>query len=114
MLLNTDFLAATLLCLYCSILPTLQEPTGKLCPVKKDAPGCVCDSFDLSSLASTDNVPRLVVSLVDWYHNYIIITHCRFSGMSDPNGFVYDFNPCNTFTSGGDCSDVYVGSGFAR
>lgn len=38
---------------------------------------------------------------------YYLCTH-RFTGLSDPNNFLYDFNPCHTFTTAGECSDVYV------
>lgn len=54
---------------------------------------------------------RFSVGLTAWKHEIIWFDHThfmtlhRFTGVEDPNHFIYDYNPCAPFTTPGGCTN---------
>lgn len=42
------------------------------------------------------------------FKDSIVDAIIRFTGIEDPNGYVYDYNPCFPFSTTEPCTDVHV------
>ena len=101
-------LSLFLLCWCAVVSPSAGDPTGTKCEAVEGAPSCVCRSprgvIDLTKIASFDGTPRYLTGQWLYSPHTKLQMFVRFTGLKDPNGFSYDYNPCASFKGSYECS----------